>query len=56
VWYLGLAFTLTAIAVLCIALWLSLRLAAPPIDPAVNLHLVDHAPVERIGDSSASRL
>ena len=38
-----LAFALTAIAVLAIALWLSLRLAAPTIDPAVDLHLVDHA-------------
>jgi len=43
VWYLLLAFALTAIAVLAIALWLSLRLAAPTIDSAVEMHLVDHA-------------
>jgi hypothetical protein len=43
IWYLILAFALTATAVLAIALWLSLRLAAPTIDPAVDMHLVDHA-------------
>ncbi len=43
IWYLIFAFALTAIAVLAIALWLSLRLAAPTLDPAVDLHLVDHA-------------
>jgi hypothetical protein len=43
IWYLIFAFALTAIAVLAIALWLSLRLAAPAIDPAVDMHLVDHA-------------
>jgi hypothetical protein len=37
-------FALTAIAVLGIALWLSLRLAAPGFDPAVDMHLVEHAP------------
>ncbi len=41
-WYLMFAFALTAIAVLAIALWLSLRLSAPTIDPAVDMHLVDH--------------
>lgn len=43
IWYLMFTFALTAIAVLAIALWLSLRLAAPTIDPAVDMHLVDHA-------------
>jgi hypothetical protein len=43
-WYLAAVFALTAIAVLAIALWLSLRLAAPALDPAVDLHLVEHAP------------
>ena len=42
VWYLLLAFALTAIAVLAIALWFSLRLAAPVIDSAVEMHLVEH--------------
>jgi hypothetical protein len=48
IWYLMLTFALTAIAVLAIALWLSLRLAAPTFDPAVDMHLVDHpsGPVE----------
>jgi hypothetical protein len=43
IWYLMTAFALTAVAVLAIALWLSLRLGAPPIDDAVDMHLVDHA-------------
>ena len=43
IWYLMAAFALTAIAVLAIALWLSLRLGAPAIDSAVDMHLVDHA-------------
>jgi hypothetical protein len=47
VWYLVLVFALTAIAVLAIALWLSLRLAAPPFDPAVDMHLVEHPRVAR---------
>lgn len=42
VWYLVLVFALTAIAVLAIALWLSLRLGAPSIDPAVEMQLVEH--------------
>jgi hypothetical protein len=42
-WYLVIVFALTAIAVLAIALWLSLRLAAPVLDPAVDMHLVEHA-------------
>jgi hypothetical protein len=42
VWYLVIVFALTAIAVLAIALWLSLRLAAPVFDPAVDLNLVEH--------------
>jgi hypothetical protein len=41
-WYLMAAFALTALAVLAIALWLSLRLGAPAIDAAVDMHLVDH--------------
>lgn len=42
VWYLMLAFALTALAVLAIALWFSLRLAAPVIEPDVEMHLVEH--------------
>jgi len=53
--YLVLVFALTAIAVLGIALWLSLRLAAPPIDPTVDLHLVDHPAVPRLEDASHTK-
>jgi hypothetical protein len=53
VWYLVIVFALTAIAVLGIALWLSLRLAAPGIDPAVDMHLVEHAP--HLEDAAHSR-
>ena len=42
-WYLVLTFALTAIAVLAIALWLSVRLASPPVDPEVAMHLVEHS-------------
>ena len=52
-WYFALVFALTAIAVLAIALWLSLRLARPTIDPAVDLHLVEHAP--HIDEAAGSR-
>ena len=45
VWYLALVFALTAVAVLAIALWLSLRLAAPVTDPAFAMHLVEHPPL-----------
>jgi hypothetical protein len=44
VWYLVLVFSLTMLAVMGIALWLSMRLAAPVIDPASDLHLVEHPP------------
>ncbi len=43
VWYLVLTFALTVIAVLAIALWLSMRLASPSVDPAMAMHLVDHS-------------
>jgi hypothetical protein len=50
VWYLVIVFAMTAIAVLAIALWLSLRLAAPAIDPDVDMHLVDHRSYPQLGD------
>ena len=40
--YLALVFALTMLAVVGIALWLSMRLAAPAIDPDADLHLVEH--------------
>jgi hypothetical protein len=42
-WYLLIVVALTALFVLSIALWLSLRLATPTIDPDYDLHLVEHA-------------
>jgi hypothetical protein len=48
VWYLVLVFALTAIAVLGIALWLSLRLATPAIDPETDMHLVDRPGMGRM--------
>ncbi|MDQ3348705.1 MAG: cache domain-containing protein [Acidobacteriota bacterium] len=53
VWYLVLVFAATAIAVLAIALWLSLRLATPSLDPAVDMQLVDHARMRRGEDADA---
>jgi Cache domain len=55
VWYLVIVFALTAVAVLGIALWLSLRLAAPSIDPNVDLHLVEHAPTMSMEETSNTR-
>lgn len=49
-WYLVVVIVLTGIAVLALALWLSLRLAAPTIDPTIDMHLVDHAPVHRLDE------
>jgi hypothetical protein len=46
VWYLVLVFALTGVTVLAIALWLSMRLAAPTIDPAYDMHLVEHARID----------
>jgi hypothetical protein len=50
VWYLVLVFALTGLAVLAIALWLSIRLAAPTIDPAYDMHLVEHARTQGLED------
>ena len=44
-WYLVLVVALTGLVVLSIALWLSLRLARPTIDPAYDMHLVERARV-----------
>ncbi len=51
VWYLILVVVLTGLAVLAIALWLSLRLAAPAIDPDYDMHLVEHARIPRMGEN-----
>ncbi len=48
--YLILVFALTGIAVLACALWVSQRLAAPSMDPAVDMHLVEHPLIPRMED------
>lgn len=50
VWYLVVVFALTGVAVLAIALWLSLRLRAPTLDPDTDMHLVEHVPVQHLGE------
>jgi hypothetical protein len=49
--YLILVFALTGIAVLAIALWVSQRLAAPSMDPAYDMHLVEHPLLPRMEDT-----
>lgn len=50
VWYFVMVILLTAVAALAMALWLSLRLSEPPVDPAYEMHLVDHPPLHRVGE------
>jgi Cache domain len=51
VWSLMMVIGLTTIAVLAVALVVSVRLARPAIDPALDLHLVEHAKAPRIDES-----
>jgi hypothetical protein len=51
VWSLISVIALTAVAVLAVALWVSIRLAKPAIDPALDLHLVEHARLPRMEDT-----
>jgi hypothetical protein len=48
-WYLAALFAVTAIIVLLLALWFSMRLSAPPVD--VDMALVEHGSVRRIPDT-----
>jgi Cache domain len=48
VWSLLIVIGLTAIAVLAVALWASVRLARPALDPSLDLHLVEHPKPPRI--------
>jgi hypothetical protein len=48
VWSLLAVIAITAIAVLALALWLSMRMARPAIDPELDLHLVEHPKSPRI--------
>lgn len=54
VWYLAAVVLMTGVAVLLIALWLSLRLAAPAIDPDYDMHLVEHARSPRLEDGDST--
>jgi hypothetical protein len=53
-WYLAVLFGVTAIIVLILALWFSMRLAAPPMD--VDMALVEHHPVSRMPDTGEEEL
>jgi len=48
VWYIMAVIGLTVMAVLAVALWASMRLARPAIDPSMDLHLVEHPKPPRI--------
>ncbi len=49
-WSMLVVIGLTTIAVLVVALWASLRLNRPAVDPALDLHLVEHAKDHRIDE------
>jgi Cache domain len=51
VWSMMGVIGLTALAVLAVALWASMRLARPAVDPDLDLHLVEHAKVQRLEGS-----
>jgi hypothetical protein len=53
-WYLLMVLALTALAVLAFALWFSTRIARPVL--ATDLHLVQHAPVMRVGETEEAVL
>jgi len=46
----------TAIAVLLLALWFSIRLAAPPEPMEMDMHLVDHPKMHRMGEDEEERV
>jgi hypothetical protein len=48
-WYLFAVFALVTVAVLVLALYMSMRLAAPQVEE--DLHLVEHAAVAHVGDA-----
>jgi len=43
---------IATMAVLILALWFSMSLSAPPVD--VDMHLVEHPPVQRIADEESA--
>jgi Cache domain len=50
-WSILLVIGLTTIAVLVVALWASMRMTRPAFDPALDMHLVEHAKAHRIDES-----
>jgi hypothetical protein len=50
-WSILMVIGLTTIAVLIVALWASMRMTRPATDPALDLHLVEHARAHRIDES-----
>jgi hypothetical protein len=53
-WYLLAALGLTVLAVMVLALWLSIRIERPAF--AEEMHLVEHAPVMHVGESEGPAL
>jgi hypothetical protein len=53
-WYLLVLVAAAAIVVLALALWFSIRLAAPQVD--IDMHLVPHPPVAHVGELSSKEL
>jgi hypothetical protein len=51
--YFLLLLALVAVVTVALALWLSIRLAAPMIDADLDMHLVDHPAVHRIDEETA---
>ena len=50
VWSILAVVAITGAAVLAAALWASMRLARPAVEPALDLHLVEHAKLHRIDE------
>lgn len=50
--YFGLLLGLVTLVTLVVAVWLSMRYAAPVIDPEADMHLVDHPAVHQIDEES----
>ncbi len=48
IWLLGLAIAFTALAVVVLALWFSIRLSAPAVSQATDMHLVEHAKIPHL--------
>ncbi len=51
VWSILAVVAMTAIVLLGVGLWASMRLARPAIEPALDMHLVEHAKLHRIDEA-----